>query len=216
MMRRILLACAIIVLFCQSVIADDYDLSGLWHIGGTGFVEKSFVRISLQLDGDMTLTTATTQEIKDNAISRDLVSDDLLSGDLKFLTAYDINLEISATMAEINVWKDHIPNGIRVPVPLPEKAPSNEFPYTLPVALEHEGLTYRVTLTSAVSGKVRITGTVNFDEVGDVEINSDCAFWKDGTEKPKLEEETSSGCNSGIGELMLLLVIAGVMKIVRN
>ena len=215
-MRRILLACAIIVLFCQSVIADDYDLSGLWHIGGTGFVEKSFVRISLQLDGDMTLTTATTQEIKDNAISRDLVSDDLLSGDLKFLTAYDINLEISATMAEINVWKDHIPNGIRVTVPLPEKAPSNEFPYTLPVALEHEGLTYRVTLTSAVSGKVRITGTVNFDEVGDVEINSDCAFWKDGTEKPKLEEETSSGCNSGIGELMLLLVIAGVMKIVRN
>lgn len=215
-MRKILLACAIIVLLCQSVIAEDYDVAGLWLIEGSGFVEKSFVRISLELDGDMNLTTATTQEIKDNVISRDLVSDDLLSGDLKFLTAYDINLEIAATMADISVWKDHIPNGIRVPVPLPAEAPSAEFPYTLPVAVQHEGLTYQVTLTSAESGKVRITGIVDFDEVSGVEINSDCAFWKDGTQKPKLEEETSSGCNSGVGELMLLLVIAGVMKIVRD
>lgn len=83
MMRKILLACAILLLSCQSVIADDYDLAGLWHIGGTGFVEKSFVRISLELDGDMTLTTA-----------------------------------------GITAWKDHIPNGIRIPVPLTDKAPS--------------------------------------------------------------------------------------------
>ena len=216
MMRKILLACAILVLGCQSVIAEDYDVAGLWHIGGTGFVEKDFVRISLELEGDMTLTTATTQEIKDNVISRDLVSDDLLSGDLKFLTTYDINMKISATMADISVWKDHIPNGIRVPVPLPEEAPSKEFPYTLPVAVEHEGLTYQVTLTSTVSGKIRITGIVDFNELSGVEINSDCAFWKDGTQKPELEEETDSGCNSGFGGLMLLLAIGGVRKIVRN
>ncbi|MBQ7156140.1 MAG: hypothetical protein IJR85_11390 [Synergistaceae bacterium] len=214
--KKILLACAMVVLCCQSVIAEDYEVAGLWNIKGTGFVEKSFLRISLELDGDMTLTTATTQEVKDNVVSRDLVSDDLLSGDLKFLTAYDINLKISATTAGITAWKDHIPNGIRVPVPLPEMAPSKEMPYTLPIAIENEGLTYQVTLTSSESGKVRITGIIDFDEISGVEINSDCAFWKAGTKMPALEEETDSGCNSGFGALMLLLVYAGVKKIVWN
>ena len=217
MMRKIVLACVMFVLAASSALCDEYDLAGLWDIAGTGFVEKGILRVSLELDGDMTLTTASTQEILNNAVSRDLVSPDLLSGDLRFLTAYDINLKITATNLDINAWSDHIPNGIKIPAPLPAEAPSEEYPYELPIYVYSEGLTYRMTLTSTTSGKVRITGNIQLDDpVGSIEINSDCAFWKHGTPKPRLEEETSSGCDSGIGAFMLVLIFAGVRKIVWN
>lgn len=212
-MKKIL-ASAVLVMCCSFAMAGSYDIAGLWDIKGTGFVEKEFVRVSLELDGDMTLTTASAQEISADIISRDLVSPDLLSGDTRFLTAYDINLEISATAAGIRAWKDHIPNGIRVPAPIPDVSPTKELPYELPFALEHEGLTYRVTLTGPDSGKVRITGFIDMDVIGEVEINSDCALWKDRTVRPSLEEETSSGCSLGFGILIILL--AGVVKIVWN
>ena len=214
-MKKLLLVFAVLGMFCAWAGAESYDISGLWNIKGTGFVEKSFVRVSLELTGDMTLTTATSEEISNDIISRDLVSKDLLSGDTVFLTAYDINLKITATGMNIRAWQDHIPNGIRVPVPLPETHPTKELPYTLPIAVNHEGLTYQVTLTGSDSGKVRITGFIEMDVIGEVEINSDCALWKSGTRMPALEEETSSGCNSGFGAILILL--AGmVMKIVRN
>ena len=216
MKKYILLLACVIVLCCSSLRAEDYDIAGLWNIYGTGFVEKSFVRVSLELTGDMTLTTATSEEISNDIISRDLVSKDLLNKNTRFLTAYDINLKISATELEIEAWDDHIPNGIRVPVPLPEMRPTNNDPYVVPISLEHEGLNYQVTLTSTESGKVRITGFVEMDVIGEVEINSDCALWKSGTQRPSLEEETSSGCNSGFGALMITLLAGVVMKIVRN
>ena len=222
MKKKLLLAVIAATLLGTAGIAEEYDISGGWNIAGTGFVEKGVLRVSLELKGDMHLTTSTTQEVLDNAVSRDLVmqgypeSPDILSGDLKFLTAYDIDLKITATQGEFKAWSDHIPNGIRIPVPLPEMRPSNSHPYELPVHGYSDGLTYKVTLTSTTSGKVRITGYVDFDVVGKTELNSDCVVWKYGTSRPALEEETDSGCNSGFGALMMLLMFAGVCGIVRN
>ena len=224
MMRKILPALAVAAILSSISSAASYDIAGLWNILGTGFVEKTFLRVSLELTGDTTLTTSTTQEVLDNNISADLLrqaypeSPDILSGDLNFLTAYDINLKISATAADISAWRDHIPNGIKIPVPLPRLAPTKELPYEIPIHVESEGLTYRMTLTGADSGKIRITGIVDFDEVSGVEINSDCTFWKNGTKRPDLEEETNSGCNSGTGMLMLMItmIFAGGLKSVRH
>ena len=211
-----------LALLCSDVCAENYDIAGPWNIAGDGFVEKAPLRVTLELTGNMTLRTASTQEILDS-VSADLVrqqypeSPDILSRDLRFLTSYDINLKNTATNLGIKAWNDHLPNGIRIPSPLPEMKPSKEYPYELPVYGYNDGLTYKVTLTSDVSGKVRITGFVNFDVIGKTEINSDCAVWKAGTPKPKLEEETNSGCNSGFSLLiMLLLAILGVKKFVRN
>ena len=222
MMRKILLACMILVVGTVSAIGEEYDISGLWNIEGDGFAEKSFVRISLAVNGNMTLTTASTQEVLDDAVSRDLVRQeyadraDILSGDLSFLTGYDINLEITATDLDISAWNDHIPNGIRIPVPLPEMRPTNNQPYELPVQANVDGLNCKVTLTSTTSGKIRITGYIDLYSLGSTEINSDCAIWKNGTPKPQTESETKSGCDSGFSVMMLLMIFAGVKKFVRN
>ena len=217
MKRKFLVVCAAVMMICScAAAADDYDISGRWNIRGTGFVEKGVVRVSLTLNGDMNLTTATTAEILNNAVSRDLVASDLLSGDLKFLTGYEGNLRVDATGLSITVWEDTLPNGIRVPVAIPATIPTEDYPYVLPVRVTNNGLNYRVTLTSTESGKLRINGITDFGELKDAELNADCTVWKHGTPMPALEEETSSGCNSGFSALMLLFVFAGVKKIVRN
>ena len=225
MIRKILLACMIIVLGTVSAIGEEYDISGLWNIEGDGFVEKSFVRVSFALTGDMTLTTSSTQEVLNNAVSRDLVRQeyadraDILSGDLSFLTAYDINLKITATNLDINAWSGHIPNGIRIPVPLPEMRPTNNQPYELPVQANIDGLNCKITLTSTNSGTIKITGYVDLDTIGSTEINSECLVWKDGTAKPKSDGSSSSGCDSGISgvfAVMMLMIFAGVKRRVRN
>ena len=217
MNRKFLVVCAAVMMICSSAaVADDYDVSGLWNIRGTGFVEKGVVRVSLTLNGDMTLTTATTSEIVNNTVSRDLVDSNLLSGDLQFLTAYEGNLRVDATGLSIKVWEDTLPNGIRVPVPLPAERPTDDEPYILPVRVTQNGLNYRVTLTSPEAGKLRINGITDFGELKDAELNADCTVWKNGTPMPALEEETSSGCNSGFSALMLLFALAGGMKFVRN
>lgn len=221
MLRKILFAVIILGLWSSSVYAEKYDIAGFWNIGGDGFVEKAPLRVSLELTGNITLRTASSQEVRES-ISADLVRKqypeipDILSKDLRFLTSYDINLKITTTNLDIKAWNDHVPNGIRIPSPLPEMKPSKEYPYELPIYGYNDGLTYKVTLTSDVSGKVRITGFVDFDIIGKTEINSDCAVWMAGTPKPKLEEETNSGCNTGFSAFMILLVFAGVKKFVRN
>ncbi len=225
MTKKILLACMIVVLGSVSAIGEEYDISGFWYIEGDGFVEKEFVRVSLELDGYMLLTTASTQEILDDAVSRDLVRQeyadraDILSGDVRFLTGYDIDLTITATNLNIRAWSDHIPNGIRIPVPLPTQIPSASYPYELPVQPRVDGLTCKITLTSATSGIVKITGYIDLDVVGETEINSECLIWKRGTTKPQSDGESSSGCdtgNSGLYAVMMLVIFAGVKKFVRN
>ena len=224
MMKKFLLACMILVMGSVSAIGEEYDVSGLWNIEGEGFAEKSFVRVSMALEGNMTLTTASTQEILNDAVSRDLVRQeyadraDILSGDVRFLTGYDIHLKITVTNLDISAWSNYIPNGIRIPVPLPTEIPSASYPYELPVQANVDGLNYRFTLTSAVSGKVRITGYVDFDVIGSTEINSECLVWKNGTPKPQSDGSSSSGCDVGFSGMfaVMMIVFAGVMKLVRN
>ena len=219
MIRKFLLACMILAVGTVSAIGDEYDISGLWDIHGTGFVEKGVVRISLTLNGNMTLTTATTAEILNNAVSRDLVDSNLLSGDLQFLTGCDGSLRVDATGLSIGVWNDTLPNGIKIPVPLPAKVPTKDSPYVLPVFVTDNGLNYTVTLVSSQAGKVRVHGFTDFGELKDAEVNADATVWKHGTPMPELDKETSSGCDSGIfglSAVMLLMVFAGVKKFVRN
>ena len=216
MIRKFLLACMIVVLGTVSAIGDEYDISGLWNIHGTGFVEKGVVRVSLTLNGNMTLTTASTAEILNNAVSRDLVDSDLLSGDLRFLTGYEGNLRVDATGLSISVWDDELHNGIRIPVALPAAIPTEDYPYVLPVFVTENGLNYTVTLVSSQAGKLRVHGFTDFGELKDAELNADATVWKHGTPMPNLDSETSSGCDNGISAVMLLIVFAGVKKFVRN
>ena len=210
-MRKILLACLVLLLCSASVCGEEYDISGYWNIKGQGFAEKSFVRVSLSLTGILQLKTSTAQEV-----ARDFTGYDVASVDARFLTSYDIYLRIDATGIDIKAWEDNIPNGINIPVPLPEMRPTLNDPYTLPISVSSEGLTYSVTLTSTESGKVRITGYVDLDTIGSTEINSDCALWKFGTPMPEFESETSSGCSSGFGAWVIALVLLGVCKNVRD
>lgn len=222
-MKRLVTALMMILLSCSSIAAEEYDISGLWYIKGTGFAEKSFVRISMELIGDMTLTTSKVSELSGdiiNVLSEDaetLISRDNLDEKLNALTGYEINLKINAmTNAgfDIRAWSDHLPNYIRIPIIFPELRPTLSKPFTLP-AVSKDGLSYQVTFTSTTSGKVRIRGYVDFDVVGSTEINSDCEIWKSGTPEPGTDEETKSGCNSGIGILAAILSL-GVCMIVRH
>ena len=224
-MKRIIHAVMILLMSCVMAYATEYDLGGLWNIYGTGFAEKSFVRISMELFGRMTLTTCRISDLSAdvvNVISDDtitLISRDKVDENLRALTGYEIDLRIEAlanTGININAWEDHLPDGIRIPVVFPAREPSAEFPFVLP-AVSADGMRYQVVFTSLKSGKVRINGYVDFDIVGSTEINSDCALWKEGTEMPALESETKSGCNSGAGFLAVMaMIIAGVRKFVRH
>ena len=43
-------------------------------------------------------------------------------------------------------------------------------------------------LTSVTSGKVDIYGTIDLDVIGRTEIQSTSAIWKEGTERPGIED----------------------------
>ncbi len=216
MIKKLLLSCMILVMSSVSAIGEEYDVSGLWDIHGTGFVEKGVLRVSLTLNGNMTLTTASTSEILNNAVSRDLVDSSLLSGDLRFLTGYEGNLRVDATGLSISVWDDEVHNGIRVPAAIPARIPTKDYPYVLPVSVTDNGLNYTVTLVSSQAGKLRVHGFTDFGELKDAELNADATVWKHGTPMPELDSETSSGCDSGVSAVMMLVIFAGVKKFVRN
>lgn len=221
-MKRIIHAVIILLMSCSMIHAQEYDLGGFWNIYGTGFAEKSFVRVSMELFGRMTLTTSRVSDLAVdvvNVLSNDqmtLISRDKVDGNLRALTGYEIDLRIEAlanTGINIKAWENHLPNRIRIPVIFPTRIPTENFPYELP-SVSSEGMKYVVTFTSLESGKVRITGYADFDVVGSTEINSDCALWKEGTTQPSLASETSSGCNSGAGIIALMVIFAGVYKFV--
>ena len=216
---------ALMLLVCLPVTADEYDetiLPGLWHIKGQGFGEYSPVRLKLKLTGDMDVTTAKLSEISadnqyiksgDETILLDLQNNPELA-DMKALTGYDIYMRLELTGAGFKAWDEDFPNGIRIPVLLPNMRPSVDDPFVLP-GITYDNLTYKLSFTSPTSGKIRINGYTDVDNIGSCEINADCAIWRDGYPEPSLEEETSSGCDSGFNALMLL-VLMGVRKLVRN
>ena len=207
--------------------AEVFSASELWNVKGNGFAEKSFVRISLELIGNVNL-----EKHKISEISRDVVgilssdsiipvSRDIVSGvqSLDCLTSYDVNLRINAfTQAgfDIKIWDDYMANVLSIPILFPDFSLTMNDPLTLP-AVKRGNLTYQVTLTSAASGKLRVTGYVNTSELGDIEINTDCALWKNGTAQPEIAKETKSGCNSGLNiYAFMMMLLSGVYFIVRN
>ncbi len=218
-MKKLLL----MMLLTVAVAAEAYELSGTWNIYGTGFVEKSFVRISLKLSGEMELFTCKVSELSSDVLQ--ILSNDTVTvinrydvdQDLSCLRAYDINLRVYAldkSGFDVKIWDDNIPNGIRLPIVYPEFEATLNNPFTLP-SITQNGLTYTVSFTSETSGKLRVQGYID-TTIGDIELNSDAAIWKYGTVQPSTESETKSGCNMGMGIIALMMLLAGVYKFVRN
>ena len=224
MTRKILIACVILLLMCAALSAESsYDINGLWHIHGEGFAEKGFVRVSLELFGDMNITTNTINEISRDlkevisnglTIKVDPVHDEWLEGDMKAITKYEIHMRLNATGLSIKAWEEGFPNGIKIPVMLPEIRPTVDDPFVFP-AYSYDDIKYQLSITGIDSGKLRLNGYVNVNTVGKCELNADCVVWKDGSKEPQRESETSSGCNSGVG-LVMLLLLPGVIKRVWN
>ena len=218
---------ALMLFVCIPVAADEYDetiIPGLWNIKGQGFGEYSPIRLQLSLTGNMDITTAKLSEISadnlyiksgDETIELDLSSHPEMA-DMKALTSYEVYLRLELTGAGFKAWEETFPNGIRIPVLLPNMRPTVNDPFVLP-GITHDNITYQMSFTSPTSGKVRINGFTEVEHLGNCEINADCAIWRNGYPEPDLEEETSSGCNSGVSaSMLLLLAVIGVKKFVRN
>ncbi|MBQ9628861.1 MAG: hypothetical protein IJR43_06360 [Synergistaceae bacterium] len=201
-MKKILAFMAVSLVFASwAAYADTetFDASGTWLIKGVGHVDKSFVRSSLELSGNMYIQTE---------------SSDILSQDMRMLTSYDIYLRIDASTLNIKVYDKHIENRIRVNVPVPTRIPTAEYPIELP-DVTYDDITYSATLTGANSGTVTISGIIrDVDVIGDLELDSDCKIWRAGTPEPKIDEGKNSGCNSFFGIIAMILTL-GVIKRVR-
>lgn len=201
-MKRIFAFMAVSLVFASwAAYADTetFDAAGTWLIKGVGHVDKSFVRSSLELSGNMYIQTE---------------SSDILSQDMRMLTSYDIYLRIDASTLNIKVYDKHIENRIRVNVPVPTRIPTAEYPIELP-DVTYDDITYSATLTGANSGTVTISGIIrDVDVIGDLELDSDCKIWRAGTPEPKIDEGKNSGCNSFFGIIAMILTL-GVIKRVR-
>jgi len=210
MIKKFLFIFLILIISCSSLKASEYTdtiLPGKWNIEGTSFVEKDFVRISFRAEGEMNQATDFLKNL-DPSIDKIIEGNqektrNIINEDRKVLTLCAVDLRIymfDKTGFDIKVWEGNIDNAVKIPVLLPEARPSLSDPFELPT-VKIQDLDITITFTSESSGKARIKGYADFDTVGVCEVNADCALWKDGTPKPSLEEETSSGCNSGIGIL---------------
>ena len=140
------LALSLAVVLLALPAAAAWDAGGRWLIEGTGYGEKSPVRLRLALNGYMDVRTAT-------------------SGDVRFITGYDLNMRLDTSRAGVKTWTEEIHETLHVPVPLPSLAPTVNEPFRLP-DVRADGLTYAVTLTSATSGTVDIYGTIDLDVLG--------------------------------------------------
>ncbi|MBQ7595022.1 MAG: hypothetical protein IJU48_11825 [Synergistaceae bacterium] len=222
-MRKIFIALTFLLLAVASLHADNYDISGLWNIEGKGFAKDSStgIKLNAQIDGDMRIYTALASEISQDLASNDYasrdvfdtISNDLLSPDKRFLTGYTIYVRIDLSkLLSYKVWDYTIPNGIKIPAPLPEMRPSNDNPYKLlefGIDNEEQNMNYSIILTSITSGKIIINGIIkDVEVVGDVEVDSESVIWLNGTEKPDIDSKVDSGCNSaGYGIISLALIL---------
>lgn len=187
--RRAAVVSLVALVVCVAWAEASWDVAGRWLIDGAGHGEKGFVRLRLSLDGTMDIHASKDDEGR------------------RWLTGWDIDLRIGTTRADIRTWRDHIEERLHVPVPLPELRPTVSDPFELP-PVTHEGLTYRVTLTSESSGKVRISGWIDLDVIGKTDIDSESAIWKAGTPKPDLDSSVESGCDAGLGGACVALLLA--------
>ena len=207
-MKKILLAILISTFLTPSLNASDYVdtiLPGKWNVEGTSFIEKGIVRLSIKVEGT---ANQTTDELKNLAENIDKIIDNneekarnIINENRRVLTGCELDLRLyifDKAGFDIKAWNEYIENAVKIPVLLPEMRPTISDPFILP-SVTYNNLNYTLTFESESSGKLRVKGYVDVDTVGTCEINADCALWRDGTTKPELDKETSSGCNSGYG-----------------
>ena len=218
MMKKIFLAVLILIISTASLSASDYVdsiLPGKWNVEGTSFIEKGIVRLSLKIEGT---ANQTTDELKNLAENIDKIIEDneekarnIINENRRVLTGCELDLKLyifDKAGFDIKAWDEYIENAIQIPVLLPEMRPTISDPFILP-SVTRDDLTYTLTFESESSGKLRVRGYVDVDNVGTCEINADCALWRAGTTKPELDKETSSGCNnnSGLGIFAAFIVL---------
>lgn len=195
MMRRILMVMLtlMLVLGASGPLFAEYDISGRWLLEGGGYAEKGVLRVELEDEGHLDVHTSTE------------------SGD-QYLTGYTVKVTLDASKLGINAWEYSDTVTLPRPVRIPELDPTTNEPFELP-AVTVDGLTYKVTFTSTTSGTVEIYGSLDMDVVGTVNIDSMSAIWKEGTEKPDIED-MSSGCNAGFSVvgLLALFSLAGLKR----
>ena len=165
----------------EAVAAEEsasYDVAGHWLIEGEGYGKKN-VRVQLELDGALDIRTGDV-------------------GGRRHITGYDLWLRIDATRLNIKAWSERYTETFTNPILLPTLRPTLNEPFALPPVKTKDGLVYEVTLNSVTSGTVKIYGTIDLDTIGATEINSESALWKEGTQKPDIDD-LGRGCQVGAG-----------------
>ena len=178
---------------------ESFDAGGRWLIKGVGHVDKGFIRSSLEIEGYINLNTSSGEYAN-------------------MLESYEAYIRIDATTLGIKIYDEYTSEKVNNPVPIPKRIPTASYPIELPT-VTYNDLTYDATITGSNSGTLTIQGIVkNVSVIGDLELDSDCKMWRQGTEEPAIDTGKSSGCNSGIvtGIFAALLVFMGVRKRVRN
>ena len=214
-----------VMIMMMSVTAEGYGtFSGKWNIYGEGFAEKSFVRTQLEINGDMNISACSFSDLPANVVNvisddwETVISRDEIRGLYTFfdcLTGLSMNMRVYASALGVNVYEENNPNEITDPYLFLDIIPSLDEPLELP-DLTIGGMTLRFTLTSESAGKIWMRGKINTSYLGEVDINTECAIWKDGTERPSISEGSKSGCDSGMGIFALMILFLGVRKFVRN
>ena len=221
-MKKFLLC---VMILMMSVTAEGFGtFSGKWNIYGEGFAEKGFVRTQLEINGDMNVSACSFSDLPAdvvNVVSTDwetVMKRDEIGGLhtlFDCLTGLAMNLRVYASSLGINVYEENMPNEITDPYLFLDIIPSLDEPLAFP-EIKVGGMTLRLTLTSENSGTVWIRGNVNTSYLGEVEINTECVIWKDGTQRPSFSGGGSSGCDSGMNVFALMILLLGVRKFVRN
>ena len=221
-MKKFLLC---VMILMMSVTAEGFGtFSGKWNIYGEGFAEKGFVRTQLEINGDMNVSACSFSDLPAdvvNVVSTDwetVMKRDEIGGLhtlFDCLTGLAMNLRVYASSLGVNVYEENNPNEITDPYLFLDIIPSLDEPLAFP-EIKVGGMTLRLTLTSENSGTVWIRGNVNTSYLGEVEINTECVIWKDGTQRPSFSGGGSSGCDSGMNVFALMILLLGVRKFVRN
>jgi len=157
----------------------EFDPYGKWLLEGSGYAEKSFLRVELKDWGELFVHTE-------------------LKNETRYVTGYDVKVTLDASKLNINAWKYEAGATLETPIAVPDVEPTMNDPFALP-PVKYDDLTYVVEFLSTTSGTVRIFGYIS----GGVEVNSISAVWREGTEKPKIPNMTS-GCNYGAGAAAML------------
>jgi hypothetical protein len=180
-MRKSVLLALVAALLAYGTAFAEYDPTGRWLLEGSGFAEKSFLRVELTDWGELDIRT----EVENGT---------------RLVTGYGVQATLNASKLNINAWKYSASSVFQVPLEVPKVDPTANEPFKLP-SFTSDGLTYEVEFTSASAGTVKIYGEIDRG----IEINSINTLWKEGMEKPSTSDMTS-GCDVGVpGGIGLLL-----------